>query len=513
MIEQPFHNMADQAAEAPALIPPNAARNWAPNNLEVVIQDELIDHNVIHQCLFWIGFRAAANRNRIVADAFVSFGDIRMLTPKDVANMSSEFMSRTPAAQRITFGTTRTKLLVAFTHWVEDFYRCSLQPTIIGINGFEFRDQLSRALQRADVRKNIKDHTKIAAEASSPGPLENEREWKKWEERFENYARSHIGSNGVPLSYVIRRNDEPDRETDFNGLFLNQTIACAPLQGEYYQADKASVFNMIISFTTGQSSHDWVKSTVRFADGRRTMKALRDHFEGEGNATRNKAHADRLKESLHYKSERSMPFETFLTKCQQMFNIYEKEGEPMSDDAKMRFLFTKVTHTGLRGAIEALKAQQTAGADVTYTKAASHLSTAVSELPEYLSKHRNISATGTQGGGSSDIINQDGSIKTGHIPNWRNLSESDRQRVRDERKKLGIQSSGNSPERRSKSDANRVKQLQSQNKKMRRQIKSLKRSNKSGNDKGDENNEVSDGDTDAGDQFGGRAARKKQKEA
>ena len=164
--------MADQAA-APALIPPNAARNWVPDNLEVVIQDKLIDDRVIHQCLFWIGFRAAGNRNRTVNDAFVSFGDIRLLTPKDISNMASEFMSRTPAAQRITFGTTRTKLLVAFTHWVEDFYRCSLRPTILGIDGFEFRNQLSRALQRADVRKNITEHTKIEAEALSPGPLEN----------------------------------------------------------------------------------------------------------------------------------------------------------------------------------------------------------------------------------------------------------------------------------------------------------------------------------------------------
>jgi len=71
------------------------------------------------------------------------------------------------------------------------------------------------------------------------------------------------------------------------------------------------------------------------------MKALRDHFEGEGNASRNKNEADRLKDSLHYKSERSMMFENFLTQCQKMYNIYEKEGEPMQDDAKTRFFCSK----------------------------------------------------------------------------------------------------------------------------------------------------------------------------
>ena len=43
------------------------------------------------------------------------------------------------------------------------------------------------------------------------------------------------------------------------------------------------------------------------------MKALRDHFKGEGNATRRIAEAERLHESLHYKNERSLSFEVFLT--------------------------------------------------------------------------------------------------------------------------------------------------------------------------------------------------------
>ena len=54
------------------------------------------------------------------------------------------------------------------------------------------------------------------------------------------------------------------------------------------------------------------------------MEALRRHFAGEGNATRNLAEDERLNESLHYKSDRAMYFEIFITQCQKMFNIYEK---------------------------------------------------------------------------------------------------------------------------------------------------------------------------------------------
>ena len=36
-----------------------------------------------------------------------------------------------------------------------------------------------------------------------------------------------------------------------------------------------------------------------------------------------------------------MTFENFLTQTQKMFNIFEKEGEPMEDEAKLCFLFKK----------------------------------------------------------------------------------------------------------------------------------------------------------------------------
>ena len=64
------------------------------------------------------------------------------------------------------------------------------------------------------------------------------------------------------------------------------------------------------------------------------MKALRDHFVGEGNTMRNIFKADRLKELLLYRSERALSFESFLIQCQKMYHIYKKEGKPMSKEAK-----------------------------------------------------------------------------------------------------------------------------------------------------------------------------------
>ena len=45
-----------------------------------------------------------------------------------------------------------------------------------------------------------------------------------------------------------------------------------------------------------------------------------------------------------------------------MFNIFEKHGEGMEEDAKIRFLFKNVQHSGLQSDIAALKASITTSA-------------------------------------------------------------------------------------------------------------------------------------------------------
>ena len=68
-----------------------------------------------------------------------------------------------------------------------------------------------------------------------------------------------------------------------------------------------------------------------------SMKALRNHFAGEGNSARKFSEAEGLCDFLHYKNERLMEFELFLTKCPKMYSIFEEEVEAMDEDAKSVF--------------------------------------------------------------------------------------------------------------------------------------------------------------------------------
>lgn len=501
------------APEPPA--PPAPVHELVNGDTVVEDSDTLNEDTSLTQILHWIGFTVEANRNNLQSQSLGSFDDMLSLTEKDCQAIATDWAGRTANLGRFHVGLKRLKYLQALVHWTQDFRRISETPTIVGLNASTFKTQLSRALDRATIRKSLKDQASNTSTAASPGPLENERMWKSWEEKFVNYCKSQIGANGIPLSYVIREDDEPDTSGKY-GDFITKTIHCAPLEGEFYEADRMTVFNFLVSFTADQPSGDWIKSTLKHNDGRRSMKALRNHFAGEGNASRNMAEADRLKDTLHYKNERAMTFEIFLTNCQKMYNIYEKEGEEMGEDAKIRFLIKKIEHQGLKPSVEALSVRRAAGESLTYTQVANYLSTAVSELPEFVAKNRNVSAattSNTQQSGNPAIYNADGTVITGHIPDWRNLSKADRQIVFAERKRIGVGKNKNgddskkSAKQKDAANANRLKQLSDTNKRMKRQIKALKRSSTSNGD----DNADSDSDIDAGDQFGGKAAKKKQK--
>ena len=141
---------------------------------QVVTNPNLTEEETIRQVLHCIAFRTDVNKDAIINDGLEAFGDVKVMTEKDISTMATSFASRTALNGRMHFGTRRIKYLKAFTHWIRDFYRVSGEPTIVGLSEDIFKPQLDRAAARAVVRKNMESQTKTSAEAASPGPLENE---------------------------------------------------------------------------------------------------------------------------------------------------------------------------------------------------------------------------------------------------------------------------------------------------------------------------------------------------
>ena len=107
------------------------------------------------------------------------------------------------------------------------------------------------------------------------------------------------------------------------------------------------------------------------------MEALRNHYGGKGNASQCIAMAEKLRETLHYKSEISMPFSTFLDRMQNMFNIFQDECKELTENAKVRELLNRVQNNQLQVTVKALGVRFDLDV-ISYREAANHLTSAVS---------------------------------------------------------------------------------------------------------------------------------------
>ena len=139
----------------------------------------------------------------LIEDAFGSFNNVRVLMEKEISTIDSNLSSYTHTNRRMNFGSTRIKYIKAFTHWVHDFYRVSGLPSIFGLWEVTYKPQLNRETTRDNITRSMENQTNTLEDVESPGPLENEKQWENWEEKLVNYATSHIGANGVPISYLI----------------------------------------------------------------------------------------------------------------------------------------------------------------------------------------------------------------------------------------------------------------------------------------------------------------------
>jgi hypothetical protein len=273
------------------------------------------------------------------AEALPTFDSFKGITEADIKTIEVDYGKRAIANGRIIFGFNRTKLLTGLMHWMQDQWRKGLIPEEEGPVNL---DNLTKALTDADIRKNMSDNQETASKAADPGKLKVNTDYHTWIAGFTNYLGTIPGMTGIPLAYVIRKSELPVEEIDAD--YSTDLINRAPLVGPVYQADRRQVHMLITGKVLGEPAAEWIRDIERYKDGRRDITNLTLHYTGEGNVSRRITVAQQLFKTLHYKSERSVPFSKFLIQAQTMFQIYLEEGEEITGPAKLRWLFEKVQH-------------------------------------------------------------------------------------------------------------------------------------------------------------------------
>jgi hypothetical protein len=103
---------------------------------------------------------------------------------------------------------------------------------------------LDEAFHSADVRRVEKEQFDTVSKAADPGKFKDKKKWPEWEPAFVNYLSTIQDVNGVPLSYVVREQEEVDRNGTFES-FNERTIDCSPLKGAIFPADVRKVHQLL----------------------------------------------------------------------------------------------------------------------------------------------------------------------------------------------------------------------------------------------------------------------------
>ena len=110
------------------------------------------------------------------------------------------------------------------------------------------------------LRKVEADQDDTIIKEEDPGKFKDESTYPKWEVKFENYLSTISGVNIVSLSYVVRSHAYPDRTTDFQGDFIAENIAYAPLRGAHFRDDTRNVHHLLNNYLVDDTAGQWISS-------------------------------------------------------------------------------------------------------------------------------------------------------------------------------------------------------------------------------------------------------------
>ena len=80
-------------------------------------------------------------------------------------------------------------------------------------------------------------------------------------------------------------------------------------------------------------------------DGRSAMINLRTHYDGPGAVLTRIASANQVLKTIHYNQEQSFPFEKYVTKLKESFEVLEENGEGKTEAEKVRIMLENIRIT------------------------------------------------------------------------------------------------------------------------------------------------------------------------
>ena len=270
--------------------------------------------------------------NIIEREGFTELADLATLvTDRDVDEMAKRMAARTQNEGRVFLGTVTVQRMKTLVWWVNDQLKRGIDLQAVNFTP----EVMKRSAQEKIVRAELADTEPTITDLGKFDP----DDFDTYEDAFLNLLGQTFGVLKEPLRYVVRPTLVPEEFANNQEERMYQL----PLEGDAFDADNHSVYRKLKAFLINSPGWAWIEPHDTAEDGRAAFKAWTDHYNGEGELSKRTAIAKTKLDQVHYRNERSLPFEKcieIMTKC---FNTLHKDpDERYSDRRKVEKLLKMI---------------------------------------------------------------------------------------------------------------------------------------------------------------------------
>ncbi len=311
--------------------------------------------------LQWIGVTQVGHRAAIIQDMLPTGTGLANLSREDmdgIMEICSHYNKRNPSNSRFYVSRVVIKSLQDLMLYVKDQDHIGLPLGVRdSVDQEHFVQDLIEARERHTRRVELKKNGKALITTDFQTKLKGRSQWERWSIELTSTLNGIIGINGIPLSYVIRSEEESTYEG--HASWDQLAVAASPLRGAKFAQDSRIVHQIIFRNIAEESdAYTYVKPNVRLENGRVDYLALCARYDSHSSKETRINEAKKTLQTLQYRNERSMPFEKFVDKFQRAVDDLEAGGRPMHNDDVIDTLWPKIINNEIREFVTALKVDQ-----------------------------------------------------------------------------------------------------------------------------------------------------------
>jgi hypothetical protein len=277
-----------------------------------------------------------------VTNAIVDLGGINtprklgMMREKDLADMGKTISSLTQARGGVIISNAAIRYLGGLSFWIRDKIRRGQFDETDPANFTA--DVCEECISKMDYETKDEKMSETV-KSLHPGKVKNGKGWTQWELGFINYLTGIRGKTGVPLQYIIRK------DTPVGHVFQDdneQLIHEAVHEGVAFEEDNRTVYQLLKNCALETPAWEWIRSMDGRQNGRQAMIALRLHYDGPGEIEKRLAQAKKQLSDIHYRTEQTFPFESYITKLKSSFEVLEECNEAYTERNKVSILLDRI---------------------------------------------------------------------------------------------------------------------------------------------------------------------------